>query len=345
MAERLQRILAVMFLESLQVLREPATLSLIFLVPILQVVLFGFAVRPLPGDVSVAVARPAGALARVDQVLQRGALTVVADHLGPGEAEVMARQGLCLLALEYHSGVTVVIVNDLEPLLAQHALSVLATSDSTRPAEPVVVRRLYNPSNRSDWSVVAPLSGLVVMISMLMLGALSLVREREMGTWEPLLTTPLASWEALCGKILPYFILSLLQTVALEICLLYCFDLPIQQHFGPFLVFAQIHALAYLCLGLAISGLAKSQLQAVQGAVLFYIPSILLSGFLLPYGNMPDWAQRIGNLLPFCHYVRASRATLLGGSAPSFLTQEGIPVAIFALLAAALAGWVYRRRL
>lgn len=332
-----------MLLESLQVLREPATLSLIFVVPILQVLLFGFAVRPLPKDVSVAVARPPGALARVDRVLESGTLKVVADHLPPGEAEEMARQGLCLLALECHSGVTIVVVNDLEPLLAQQAMNVLAASDSTRPSEPVVVRRLYNPSNRADWSVVAPLSGLVVMISMLMLGALSLVREREMGTWEPLLTTPLASWEALCGKILPYFLLSLLQTMALVICLFFCFGLPVPPQFGPFLAFAQLHALAYLCLGLAISGLAKNQLQAVQGAVLFYIPSILLSGFLLPYANMPTWAQKLGSLLPFCHYVRAARATLLGGSAPSFLLQESIPVAVFALLAALLAGWVYRR--
>src|SRR5258707_8531057 len=149
---------------------------------------------------------------------------------------------------------------------------------------------LYHPDQRTSWTIVPGLVGVIVMIGMLMLGALSLVRERERGTWETLLATPVGALDALVGKRLPHLVVGAAQGALVVALARVMFDLPVTGGIGALLVALPLFAAAHLILGFAVSALAESQLQAMQGAVFFYLPSMLLSGFMFPFQGMPGWA-------------------------------------------------------
>jgi len=178
-----------------------------------------------------------------------------------------------------------------------------------------------------------------------MLGALTLARERERGTWEALLATPVEALDALVGKLAPYVLIGTLQgAIVLGIARL-LFDLPLPSGVAALCAALPLYAGAHLILGFLLSALAESQMQAMQGAVFFYLPSMLLSGFMFPFEGMPGWARTIGEILPLTHFVRATRGVLLKGEGSAVVGHEMVPVALFALAAASLALAAYRRRL
>jgi ABC-2 type transport system permease protein len=229
----------------------------------------------------------------------------------------------------------------LENAYWRHAAQLYAIG----PVPSVSVEWLYNPEGRTAWTIVPGLAGVVVMISMLMLGALTLVRERERGSWETLLATPVDAVDALIGKLSPYIIIGTVQA-AVVICIArLLFILPVTGDLWALLIAVPLYSAAHLILGFAFSALAKSQLQAIQGAVFFYLPSMLLSGFMFPFLGMPAWARSIGETLPLTHFVRAARGVLLKGEGASLVACEMAPVAMFTLVAAALALAAYRRRI
>jgi ABC-2 type transport system permease protein len=183
------------------------------------------------------------------------------------------------------------------------------------------------------------------MISMLMLGALTLVRERERGSWEALLATPIDAVDALVGKLTPYVLIGVLQGAIIVGLAKLLFGLPPAPGIAALLVGLPFYAGAHLILGFALSALAESQMQAVQGAVFFYLPSMLLSGFMFPFEGMPSWARSLGEILPLTHFVRASRGVLLKGEGIALVTHEMWPVVLFASCVTVLALFAYRRRL
>jgi ABC-2 type transport system permease protein len=203
---------------------------------------------------------------------------------------------------------------------------------------------LYNPEGRTAWTIVPGLAGVVVMISML-LGALTLVRERERGSWETLLATPIDALDALVGKLSPYVALRSLQALVVIGAARILFDLPVTGSLWALLLAVPVYAAAHLILGFAFSALAETQLQAIQGAVFYYLPSMLLSGFMFPFQGMPRWARTIAEALPLTHFVRATRGILLGGESAPLVAVEMLPVALFALVATAVALSAYRRRI
>src|SRR5262245_52485157 len=363
MRERIMRILAVARVELLHLVRDRASIALVATVPAIQLVLFGYAVNLDPRAVPVAVAGnrgdPADPLLRA--INSTGYFSIVADGLTPGAAERMVRDGKALVGIEWSphresraaSDPPRVVVDAADPGAVRPALAALETAYwrsianiSSVPTDSTVdVQWLYNPTTRTAWTIVPGLAGVVVMISMLLLGALTLVRERERGSWETLLATPVDAVDALVGKLGPYVVIGTVQA-ALVIGLAHAlFDLPVTGHLTALLSAAPLYAAAHLVLGFAFSAVAESQMQAVQGAVLFYLPSMLLSGFMFPFHGMPAWAQAIGNVLPLTHFVRATRGVLLRGEGASLVVSEMMPVAAFALIAAAAALLAYRRRL
>ena len=193
--------------------------------------------------------------------------------------------------------------------------------------------------------VVPGLIGVVAMISMLLLGALTLVRERERGSWETLLATPVDAMDALVGKLSPYLIIGIGQAVLVIYIARLLFELPLTGDLWALLLVVPLYAAAHLILGFAFSALAGSQMQAVQGAVFFYLPSMILSGFLFPFQGMPAWAQAIGEALPLTHFIRATRGVFLRGEGMAVVLPEMWPVAVFALIAAVLALTAYRYRI
>ena len=252
-----RRTLTLAWLESLTIRRDPVILAMILLIPTLQVALFGYAIRPLSGAVPIVIARTERDPALVNLLRDSGAFRVVADGLTPAGALAALRSQEALIALVIppsapagdgpkgnatpaagEDGAVRVLVDDSDPVLTDPALSRLEAlywrrageGDPFRPPEPRV-ERLYNPENRHEWIITPGLSGVVIMISMLMLGALSIVRERERGTWEALLATPVNAAEAIIGKALPYLLLGFVQAVLVIGCSRVLFGLPLRG--GP----------------------------------------------------------------------------------------------------------------
>jgi ABC-2 type transport system permease protein len=362
---RIARVLAVARVEILHLIHDRIIISLILLVPAIQIVLFGYAVNLDPRHVPIAIAGDHGrATNQVDHVIgETGYFTILADGLKPGAAEQMVIQGKALVGIELpprersDGGASVgepkIVVDATDPAAVRPALAALenvywrhaAQLYAIGPVSAASVEWLYNPEGRTAWTIVPGLAGVIAMISMLMLGALTLVRERERGSWETLLATPVDAVDALIGKLWPYIIIGTVQA-AVVICIArLLFNLPVTGNLWALLVAVPLYSAAHLILGFAFSALAESQLQAIQGAVFFYLPSMLLSGFMFPFLGMPAWARGIGETLPLTHFVRATRGVLLKGEGGSLVAREMAPVAMFTLVAAALALAAYRRRI
>src|SRR5216683_2393731 len=361
----LRRMLAVAHVEVLHLVWDPTTVSLILLVPAIQIVLFGYAINLDPKHVPIAIAGDYDRKAeKVRATIERtGYFMIVADGLQRGGAARMVAEGKALVGIELPprdnsdgdilSGEPKIIVDALDPSAVRPALAALENAYWRQIAElyaisPVPspdVEWLYNPEGRTSWTIVPGLAGVVVMISMLMLGALTLVRERERGSWETLLATPVDAFDALIGKLSPYVIIGAAQGAVVIGVAGLLFNLPATGDLWALLIAVPLYSAAHLILGFAFSAFAESQLQAIQGAVFFYLPSMLLSGFMFPFLGMPAWARSIGEMLPLTHFVRATRGVLLKGGGVSLVAREMAPVAMFTLVAAALALAAYRSRI
>ena len=362
---RIARVLAVARVEILHLIHDRTTISLILLVPAIQIVLFGYAVNLDPRHVPIAIAGDHGGAAnQVDRVIgETGYFMILADGLKPGAAEQMVAQGKALVGIELPPqgrsdggaaiGEPKIVVDATDPAAVRPALAALenvywrhaAQLYAIGPISTASVEWLFNPEGRTAWTIVPGLAGVIVMISMLMLGALTLVRERERGSWETLLATPVDAVDALIGKLSPYIIIGTVQAAVVIGFARLLFNLPVTGNLWALLAAVPLYSAAHLILGFAFSALAESQLQAIQGAVFFYLPSMLLSGFMFPFLGMPAWARGIGETLPLTHFVRATRGVLLKGEGGSLVAREMAPVAMFTLVAAALALAAYRRRI
>ena len=340
---RIARVLAVARVEILHLIHDRTTISLILLVPTIQIVLFGYSVNLDPRHVPIAVAGDNGRQTyQVSRVIgETGYFMIVADHLKPGAAEQMVAQGKALVGIELptreHSDGDApphepkIVVDATDPAAVRPALAALenaywrytAQLYAIGPVSSARVEWLYNPKGRTAWTIVPGLAGVIVMISMLMLGALTLVRERELGSWETLLATPVDAVDALIGKLSPYIIIGTVQA-AVVICIArLLFNLPVAGNLWALLAAVPLYSAAHLILGFAFSALAESQLQAIQGAVFFYLPSMLLSGFMFPFLGMPAWARSIGEMLPLTHFVRATRGAPQRRRRPSRGIRDG----------------------
>lgn len=362
---RLVRMVAVARVETLRLIHDPMTISLILLVPTIQIVLFGYAVNLDPRHVPIAIAgdRDGRAAQVLSTIESTGYFAVLADGLEPGAAKLLVEKGKALVGIELSSrigslddalsGDAKVFVDATEPAAVRPALGSLESAYWKRiaqfyaigPVPAVKIEWLYNPAGSMAWAIVPGLVGVVVMISMLILGALTLVRERELGSWETLLATPVDAIDAMAGKLSPYVIIGTAQAGIMVYLAQVLFDVPVTGSLWALMLAAPLYAFAHLILGFAFSALAESQMQAIQAAVFFYLPSMLLSGFIFPFLGMPRWAQAIGSILPLTHFVRATRAVLLRGAGASVVLTEMVPVALFALATAMLALAAYRRRI
>ena len=347
-ARRWQRILAVMRIESLRMLRDPPTLALIVLVPAIQILLFGGAVNLDPKGLRVAISRSAvtSAAPLLQSMQISGYYDVVGDGLPPGEAQRRLTAGRADIALELVVGLAPrLIVDGSDPAAVRPAVLTLEAAllgNASSRLKPQV-EWYYNPDARTAWAIAPGLVGVVVMITMLLLGALTLVREREQGTWESLLATPVDGFDALVGKLTPYVLLGLLQAIIVVVAAHWIFDVPVRGSLALLLGACALFAAAHLLLGFALSALAATQIQAVQGAVFFYLPSMLLSGFMFPFAGMPRWARTLGECIPLTHMVRVARGVMLRGAGSELVLAEMWPVALFALLATLVALTAYRR--
>jgi len=361
MSRILRRIGAVAAVESLQLLYDPATLVLIFLLPVFQVLLYGYAIHFDPRDVPIAVASSDADLSKsATQTVQADALFHQLGPIGaPGSARaaVLARNARVGVELsrDARTGAAQVEITadasdpaEVRPAVAALEVGVwrrIAQTAATGQDPSVRIQWLHDPEGRGAWRIAPGLIGVIVMITMLFLGALTLVRERERGSWETLLATPVRPAEALAGKLSPYLLIGLIQTLAMLGLIHLMFQVPTPPATWALLASTLVFASAYLLLGFAISAIVQTQLQAVQASVFIYLPSLLLSGFMFPFDGMPRWAQVIGEAFPLTHYIRATRDILIRGDPPSSALAHAGPMLVFAVIAFAAAILLYRRRL
>lgn len=358
----LRRILAVARVETLQLLRSRVTFTLLLLVPALQVLLFGFAIRPTGVDVAVAIAAPTLEIAaQVSDALHgKPGLNLVATGLKPGGAEALVRGGGATIGIEVPPPPGFAGLRAPEPLRvivdASNAALVAAAVPAIEAAywrkvagqtqgPGLRIERLYNPESRADWTFLPALIGVTVMISAIMLGTLSLAREREGGTWEALLALQLGTGEALAGKMLPHVVLGTLQGSAVLAAAVMIFDLPARGDVPALIALLPLLAASHLAIGQAIAARAATQLAALQGAVGFYLPAMLLSGFLYPFEALPGWARAIGQVFPLTHFVAAARGVLLRGEGVALVAQQAWPMLAVLAVASTVALLAQSRRL
>ncbi|HRG55366.1 MAG TPA: ABC transporter permease [Lacunisphaera sp.] len=203
----------------------------------------------------------------------------------------------------------------------------------------------YNPENITQYNIVPGLMGVVLTMTMVMITALAITRERERGTMENLLATPVRPIEVMIGKILPYIAVGYIQVTLILLAARFVFQVPMLGSVPLLYAVALLFIAANLAVGITFSTLAKNQLQAVQMAFFFFLPSILLSGFMFPFRGMPEWAQWLGSVLPNTHFLRIVRGILLKGNGPLEIAPELWPLLLFLVVAMAIGVKRYRQTL
>ncbi|WP_026379741.1 ABC transporter permease [Afifella pfennigii] len=369
------RIKAVLLKEVIQMRRDRLTFAMIIGIPILQLILFGFAINTDPkllptgiivldsGPVARAVVagmqssgyfEVAEPLSREDaarQALKDGSLSFVVTIPQNFERDLVRGLG-AKIVLEADATDPAASANALAAMpeivnrAIAHALTgPLSPAAAKGRAAEVVIHRLYNPEGISQYNIVPGLLGTILAMTTILMTALALTREIERGTMENLLAMPVKPLEIMIGKIVPYIGLGFLQVGVIIAAALILFHVPMQGSYATLAVAVLIFIAANVTLGYTFSTLARTQMQAMQMTFFFFLPSILLSGFMFPFRGMPEWAQFLGNILPLTHFLRAVRGVMLKGSDLLFILPNLAPILIFLAAIATLALIRFRRTL
>ena len=359
-----RNIRAVAGVEWRRLMRSRVTFTLLLLVPALQVVLFGLAIRPEAVRVSLVIAAPTAdsASAVVAEVRKDSRFSLLGPVRPPGDGIRAVERGEAALAIEIPELRSFsnprapivpvrIVVDASQPVLTSAAEARIVgrywqglaeRADAGGPG--IEVQRLFNPESRSDWTFLPALAGVTVMIAMIMLGSLAVAREREGGTWESLQSLPITPAEIMIGKLLPGTILGVIQAVFVLGIALFVFALPARGSLLALVALTPLFAMTHLVIGYAISSLARTQLAALQGAVAYYLPAMLLSGFLYPFETLPRWAQAIGAGFPLSHFIRAAQGATLRGDDAAVVLAHGGPIGAVLAAAGALAIFLHRQR-
>jgi len=362
------RLLAVMLKELIQMRRDRLTFAMMIGIPLVQLTLFGFAINSDPKHLPTALRlADGGPFARTIVAELRNSEYFELVRITDSEAEVdrLLRLGRVQFVVDIPEDFTRRILRGERPtvLIEADATDPAATGPATAAfleiADTALDRDLtgplarlrgapgpvnfevhahYNPENITQYNVVPGLMGVVLTMTMVIITALAITRERERGTMENLLATPVRPMEVITGKILPYVALGL--TAAR-----FLFHVPMLGSLLLLYVVALLFIAANLAMGITFSTLAKNQLQAMQMAFFFFLPSILLSGFMFPFRGMPVWAQWLGTCLPLTHFLRIIRGILLKGNGLGEILPEIWPIAIFVVVAMTVSIKRYRQTL
>ncbi len=370
-----RRTLAVFVKEFQQMLRDRLTFAMAVGVPILQLVLFGYAINTDPKGLPTAVvASPGGPLTRslLAALQNTGYFRIVATGLSEAEADRLIARGdvqfMVAIPPDFERRVLrgeqpplLVSVDATDPAASGNAIAALNAVATQALAHDLVgplralnpgaapyelrVHRRYNPEGLSRYNIVPGLIGTILTMTMVMLTSLAMTRERERGTMENLLATPVRPAEVMVGKILPYVVIGYVQLGVILGAAWLLFEVPMEGSFVLLMAMIGVFIVANLAVGFTFSTLARNQLQAMQMTFFFFLPSILLSGFMFPFRGMPGWAQQLGEVLPLTHFLRIVRGILLKGNDASLLLAELWPMLAFMLVAGIVALKRYRQTL
>jgi ABC-2 type transport system permease protein len=368
------RIFAITAKEFVQLTRDRLTYAMILAVPIVQLLLFGYAINNDPKNLpTVVLDQDRGMFARsvLSAMENTGYFTFVREVSSPAELERAFQTGEAQFAVTVPGDFSRRVVRGDSPQIlveadasdpttvgqAAAALSGLpATALSHDLKGPLaaragaasfeaVIHRRYNPENVTAYNIVPGLLGIVLSMTLVMMTALALTRERERGTMETLLSTPVLPIEVMIGKLLPYVGIGLAQTAVILTLARLLFDVPFVGGFWALALGVGLFIIGSLSLGFLFSTLAKTQLQAMQMSVFYLLPSLLLSGFMFPFRGMPDWAQALGSAIPVTYFLRVARGALLKGIGFPEAIPNIFALAVFVAVVAALSVSRYRTTL
>jgi ABC-2 type transport system permease protein len=369
------RTLAIFIKEFQQILRDRLTFAMAIGVPILQLVLFGYAINTDPKSLPTAlVSYDDGPMARslVAALQNTGYFRISVVSHSEDDAAALIETGevqfMIAIPPDFSRRVVrgerpaiLVAADATDPSAAGNAMAALATV-ADRALAPVLVgplaslqpglapyeirvHRRYNPEGLSRYNIVPGLIGTILTMTMVMLTSLATTRERERGTMENLLATPVRPLEVMLGKSAPYVLIGYLQLGVIMAAAALLFEVPMVGSFTLLMAMIGVFMLANLAVGFTFSTLAQSQLQAMQMTFFFFLPSMLLSGFMFPFRGMPESAQWVGQALPLTHFLRIVRGIMLKGNSAGQLLPELWPMLAFLAIAGVVALARYRQTL
>ncbi len=369
------RFWAVLTKEFVQMRRDRLTFAMMVGVPIMQLILFGFAINSDPKALPTALLTADNSIyARtLVRAIENSGYFRVVQHL---TSEAEADRALAVGTVQFvvtipedfarklergERPVLLVEADATDPAATSNALAALLTINQTAlnrdlagslqnlqyqpPAFEVRVQRRYNPEGITQYNIVPGLLGVVLTMTMVMMTSLAVTRERERGTMENLLATPVRPVEVMVGKIIPYIIVGYIQVTVILLAARLLFAVPMLGSLALLSLVLILFIAANLAIGYTFSTLAKNQMQAMQMTFFFFLPSMLLSGFMFPFRGMPLWAQWLGEALPLTHFLRIVRGILLKGNGVVEIAPNLWPIALFLLIAGTIALTRFRETL
>jgi ABC-2 type transport system permease protein len=369
------RAYAIALKEFVQMRRDRLTFAMMVGIPIAQVLLFGYVINTDPKGLPTAVVdydRSEFSRSIVSSLKNTGYFDVVPAPPSATAADAMLARGEIQFAVVFPAGFSRQLLRGEQPtvLLAADATDPSATGnaiaavsqagatalahDLTGPLAKLApgsapfaldIQRRYNPEGETEINIVPGLLAVILQLTMVMMTAFAITRERERGTYEGLLATPVLPLELMTGKIAPYIVVGLIQSVIILGAARLLFGVPMLGSLALLGATMMLYIAALLALGYAISTLAANQLQAMQMTFFFFLPTMLLSGFMFPFRGMPHWAQWLGEAFPATHFLRIVRGILLKGNGAADIVAHTWPIALFMLAVVALARWRYRQTL
>lgn len=361
------RLGAVLAKEFVQMRRDRITFAMMLVVPIVQLLLFGYAINNDPKGLPAAVLalgqdrytrsvvaalevsgyyrfakRPESA-AEAQSLMARGAISFLVTI--PSDFGMRVERGdeprILVEADATDPAASSNAVGALQTIASRALTRALGTEELKREqsesALSFVVHRRYNPEGITQYNIVPGLLGVILQMTMVMMTAMALTREIERGTMENLLAMPATPGEIMLGKVLPYLAVGSVQVAVVLSAAKLLFGVPFLGSLGLLLTCVTIFVLALVLLGYTISTMARTQLQAMQLTFFFFLPSLLLSGFMFPYAGMPLWAQWLGEIFPLTHFLRVVRAIMLKGADLGDIGLEVLYLSIFVPLYAGIA--------
>ena len=369
------RFLAVFYKELIQLRRDRLTFATMIFIPLVQLTLFGFAINTNPRHLPTAV------LSQDDSAFARSFLAAMraTDYFdlrwqahSERELDALILSGQVQFAVQIPPGfgrelmrgerpALLIVADATDPSATDGAVAALeglstrafarelvgpAAGLAPRPAPfEIRIHRRYNPAGETRLNIVPGLMGTILTLTMLIFTALSVTREVERGTMESLLAMPIRPVEIMLGKIAPYVLVGGLQMTLILVAARILFDVPVVGSLPLLIALTLLFITANLAVGYTFSTVAKSQLQAMQMSFFFFLPNILLSGFMFPFRGMPGWAQYVGEVLPLTHYLRIVRGIMLKGATLADLQADVLAMGAFALAAMGLAVARFRQTL
>jgi len=362
---------AMLIKEFIQLRRDRVSFAMIVMIPLMQLVLFGYAINTTPRNLPTAV------LLQEHSDLGRSVLKALQNtryfkvtHQVEDEAEFdrLIASGTVLFGVEIPRGferairrgerpALLVAADATDPVASGSALGALGQlvrtalqndrglPDAGRPLFEFRTHARYNPAAATALNIVPGLVGTILTMTMLIFTALSVTREIERGTMEALLAMPITPLEIMLGKIIPYIVVGFIQAALIIGTGVTLFHVPILGSLYLLAWLSTLFIAANLSIGYTFSTVAQNQLQAVQMSMMFFLPNILLSGFMFPFAGMPVWAQWIGEALPLTHYIRIVRAIMLKGATIEDLRYDAIALFVLMLIAMTIAVLRFRRTL